>query len=67
MSTFQELGLNEDLLRAITDLGFEKPSEVQAKAIPLLLEKEDKDLVALAQTEQEKRQPSDFQCYKKLI
>ncbi|WP_178984054.1 DEAD/DEAH box helicase [Winogradskyella helgolandensis] len=49
MSTFQELGLNEDLLRAITDLGFEKPSEVQAKAIPLLLE-EDKDLVALAQT-----------------
>ncbi|MBU2929383.1 DEAD/DEAH box helicase [Winogradskyella psychrotolerans] len=50
MSTFQELGLNEDLLRAITDLGFEKPSEVQAKAIPLLLEEDDKDLVALAQT-----------------
>lgn len=49
MSTFQELGLNEDLLRAITDLGFETPSEVQEKAIPLLLE-EDKDLVALAQT-----------------
>ncbi|WP_400077889.1 DEAD/DEAH box helicase [Winogradskyella sp. R77965] len=49
MSTFQELGLNEDLLRAITDLGFTKPSEVQEKAIPLLLE-EDKDLVALAQT-----------------
>ena len=49
MSTFQELGLNEDLLKAITDLGFEKPSEVQTKAIPLLLE-EDKDLVALAQT-----------------
>ncbi|WP_339754544.1 DEAD/DEAH box helicase [uncultured Winogradskyella sp.] len=49
MSTFQELGLNEDLLRAITDLGFEKPSEVQEKAIPLLLD-QDKDLVALAQT-----------------
>ena len=49
MSTFQELGLNEDLLHAITDLGFEKPSDVQAKAIPLLLEK-DIDLVALAQT-----------------
>jgi len=49
MSTFQELGLNEDLLQAITDLGFTKPSEVQEKAIPLLLE-EDKDLVALAQT-----------------
>ncbi|MDP5081420.1 MAG: DEAD/DEAH box helicase, partial [Winogradskyella sp.] len=49
MSTFQELGLNEDLLRAITDLGFTEPSEVQEKAIPILLE-EDKDLVALAQT-----------------
>lgn len=49
MSTFQELGLNEELLNAITDLGFVKPSEVQQKAIPLLLE-EDKDLVALAQT-----------------
>ncbi|WP_412560423.1 DEAD/DEAH box helicase [Winogradskyella sp. MIT101101] len=49
MNTFQELGLNEDLLKAITDLGFETPSEVQDKAIPILLEKES-DLVALAQT-----------------
>ncbi|MEH6536590.1 MAG: DEAD/DEAH box helicase [Psychroserpens sp.] len=49
MSTFQELGLNEDLLHAITDLGFETPSDVQAKAIPILLEG-DTDLVALAQT-----------------
>ena len=49
MSTFQELGLNEDLLHAITDLGFENPSDVQAKAIPILLE-EERDLVALAQT-----------------
>ncbi|WP_298550983.1 DEAD/DEAH box helicase [uncultured Algibacter sp.] len=49
MSTFQDLGLNDDLLQAITDLGFEKPSEVQEKAIPILLESET-DLVALAQT-----------------
>src|SRR6056300_228140 len=49
MSTFHDLGLNEDLLNAITDLGFEKPSEVQEKAIPLLLNSEE-DLVALAQT-----------------
>ncbi|RKE94965.1 DEAD/DEAH box helicase [Ichthyenterobacterium magnum] len=49
MNTFQDLGLNEDLLHAITDLGFEKPSDVQDKAIPILL-KEDSDLVALAQT-----------------
>ncbi len=49
MSTFQELGLNDDLLNAINDLGFKAPSEVQEKAIPLLLES-DTDLVALAQT-----------------
>ncbi|GAA3653624.1 DEAD/DEAH box helicase [Flavivirga jejuensis] len=49
MSTFQELGLNDDLLHAITDLGFTKPSEVQEKAIPILLGSET-DLVALAQT-----------------
>ncbi len=49
MNTFKELGLNEDLLLAITDMGFEKPSEVQDKTIPILLEK-DTDLVALAQT-----------------
>ncbi len=49
MNTFQDLGLNEDLLHAITDMGFVKPSEVQDKAIPILLE-QDTDLVALAQT-----------------
>lgn len=49
MSTFQELGLDANLLQAINDLGFEKPSEVQQKAIPLLLDSE-RDLVALAQT-----------------
>ena len=49
MSTFQELGLNEDLLNAITDMGFVTPSEVQLQAIPPLLS-EERDLVALAQT-----------------
>ncbi len=49
MSTFQDLGLQDNLLQAIIDLGFEKPSEVQEKAIPILLE-EETDLVALAQT-----------------
>jgi len=49
MSTFQDLGLEENFLQAITDLGFETPSEVQEKAIPILLE-QDTDLVSLAQT-----------------
>ncbi|MFD2551010.1 DEAD/DEAH box helicase [Bizionia sediminis] len=49
MNTFQDLGLNPDLLQAITDMGFETPSDIQNKAIPVLLE-QDTDLVALAQT-----------------
>jgi ATP-dependent RNA helicase DeaD len=49
MTPFESLGLNESLLSAISDLGFESPSEVQEKAIPILLEDET-DLVALAQT-----------------
>ena len=49
MSKFESLGLQKSLLSAINDLGFENPSEVQEKAIPILLEDET-DLVALAQT-----------------
>jgi len=49
MNKFEQLGLNESLLLAIKDLGFENPSEVQEKAIPILLE-QNTDLVALAQT-----------------
>ena len=49
MIPFSELGLQESLLKAIGDLGFETPSEVQEKAIPLLLA-DHIDLVALAQT-----------------
>ena len=49
MNKFEQLGLSESLQRAIIDLGFENPSEVQEKAIPVLLE-QNTDLVALAQT-----------------
>ncbi|RKR13443.1 ATP-dependent RNA helicase DeaD [Maribacter vaceletii] len=49
MTKFTDLGLDQSLIDAVTDLGFEKPSEVQEKAIPILLESET-DLVALAQT-----------------
>jgi ATP-dependent RNA helicase DeaD len=49
MSNFAKLGLEENLLKAIQDMGFETPSEVQEKAIPILLEK-DTDIVSLAQT-----------------
>ncbi|TBW29017.1 DEAD/DEAH box helicase [Gramella sp. KN1008] len=49
MNAFQKLGLDTDVLQAINDMGFETPSEVQEKSIPILLEQET-DLVALAQT-----------------
>lgn len=49
MLTFEELGLRPNVLKALEDLGFESPTEVQAQAIPFVLEHE-RDLVALAQT-----------------
>ena len=49
MNAFEALGLQHPFIKAIEDLGFTTPSEVQEKAIPLLLNSAD-DLVALAQT-----------------
>lgn len=49
MKTFEELGVSDELLLAISEMGFEMPMPVQAKVIPHLL-KEDNDVVALAQT-----------------
>lgn len=49
MTTFENLGLAPELLRAVSDLGFETPTPIQAQTIPLLLEGPT-DLVALAQT-----------------
>jgi len=49
MSTFKELGLNKDIIKALTDLGYENPTEIQSKAIPQVLASTD-DLKAFAQT-----------------
>lgn len=49
MDKFEQLGLNPAILKAVEDMGFTSPSEVQEKAIPILLQ-EDTDMVALAQT-----------------
>src|SRR6478672_309872 len=49
MHTFEALGLNEGLLKAVTDLGFTEPTTIQEKAIPVLLSGT-KDLIGLAQT-----------------
>jgi ATP-dependent RNA helicase DeaD len=34
MNKFEQLGLSESLLKAILDLGFENPTEVQRKRFP---------------------------------
>ncbi len=49
MHTFTELGLGADIVRALDDLGFTQPTEIQAKAIPVLLESKP-DFIGLAQT-----------------
>ncbi len=50
MDSFEELGLNGQILQAIKELGFEKPMPVQEKIIPLLLQEKSDDIIALAQT-----------------
>src|SRR6476660_1111106 len=49
MTTFEGLGLEEKLLKAVSELGFEEPTTNQEKAIPVLLSGT-KDFVGLAQT-----------------
>ena len=46
--TFADLGLSDDVLAAITEIGYETPSPIQAATIPTLLE--GRDVVGLAQT-----------------
>jgi ATP-dependent RNA helicase DeaD len=47
--TFQELGLEPMLLKAVTEMGFENPTPIQEQTIPQLQGKST-DMVALAQT-----------------
>ena len=49
MSTFEGLGLHDNLLQAVTALGYTVPTPIQEKAIPVLISGT-KDLVGLAQT-----------------
>lgn len=50
MSSFNEMGLSEKLLKAINDLGYENPMPIQEKVIPYLLHEKAADIIALAQT-----------------
>ncbi|MDD5253918.1 MAG: DEAD/DEAH box helicase [Candidatus Nanoarchaeia archaeon] len=48
MKTFKELGLNNNLLKIIEEVGFDEPTEIQEKVIPLALA--GKDVVAESAT-----------------
>ncbi|MFD1804411.1 DEAD/DEAH family ATP-dependent RNA helicase [Mixta tenebrionis] len=47
-TTFSDLGLNEAILTALNDMGYEKPSPIQAACIPHLLA--GRDVLGMAQT-----------------
>ena len=49
MKKFSDLNLSDSVLRVLPELGFESPSPIQEKAIPLLKEKR-QDFIGLAQT-----------------
>ncbi len=49
MKTFKETGLNNEVIQAVTEMGFELPTPIQEQTIPQLLNS-GKDLIALAQT-----------------
>ena len=49
MTTFENLGIRNNLIRGINELGFEHPMPIQEKVIPTLLTQRN-DLVGLAQT-----------------
>ncbi len=49
MISFKDMGLNPMIMQALDEIGFEKPTEIQSRTIPHLINSEN-DLVALAQT-----------------
>jgi ATP-dependent RNA helicase RhlE len=48
VQTFSELNLSKQLLKALSDLGFETPTPIQAKAFPIIMS--GRDAIAIAQT-----------------
>lgn len=56
--TFQELQLLPSILQAVEELGYERPSPIQAAAIPHVLA--GRDLIGCAQTGTEKPRPLPF-------
>ena len=49
MNLFSESNLSPDIIKAVGELGYEKPTEIQKQTIPFILS-DIRDLIALAQT-----------------
>ncbi len=49
MGNFKDIGVNDELLKSIQEMGFETPTPIQKESIPYLLTSS-KDLISLAQT-----------------
>ena len=49
MNKFELLGIEENLVKSVTSLGFTEPTPIQEKAIPILLQGT-RDFIGLAQT-----------------
>ena len=47
-TTFQDLGLSDEILRAVGDAGYDTPTPIQAQAIPYVLM--NRDIMGCAQT-----------------
>jgi ATP-dependent RNA helicase DeaD len=50
LNKFSKLGLSSSILEVLDQIGFENPTPVQEKSIPLLLTKDPTDFIGLAQT-----------------
>jgi hypothetical protein len=59
--TFHSLGLSTDLLRAIADQGYTKPTPIQQQAIPAILQGQ--DISPVLKLERAKLQALRCRCY----
>ncbi|PWN49299.1 ATP-dependent RNA helicase DBP5, partial [Violaceomyces palustris] len=50
IKSFEELGLHEDLLKGIYAMKYSKPSKIQEKALPLLLQNPPKNMIGQSQS-----------------
>ena len=59
---FEELQLDDRIIRAITEMGFEEASPIQAQAIPVVLE--GRDIIGQAQTGTGKTAAFGSRCFR---